>query len=263
MMIRPGVDVANLTDVGCQRENNEDFFCYVEPEHEDEFLRKGRLAVVADGMGGHAAGQVASRIAVETVRETYLGDSVYSPQEALIIGLRTAHDRIQREASESAELDGMGTTCTAAAIIGRNLVFAHVGDTRLYLVRNGEIRQLTHDHSYVNRLLEAGMLTPEQAREHPQRNVLITALGAGDFGPADFPAEPVPLDEGDLLLLCTDGLSGLVRNEEMLDALMRFSPSEACNRLVELAKSRGGPDNITLQVLRIGVDGSRQSAAAD
>ena len=135
MNVRPGVEVASLTDVGCQRENNEDSYLYWEPASDEEFQRKGRLAAIADGMGGHEGGQEASRLAVETVREVYdqaLGDD---PQAALVGSLTAAHTRIQNYAERYPAFQGMGTTCTALVLRGRQLYFAHVGDSRLYLVR--------------------------------------------------------------------------------------------------------------------------------
>jgi protein phosphatase len=260
MEIRPGIALANLSDVGLVRENNEDYFCYAEPESEEEFAKRGRLAIIADGMGGYEGGQIASHIAVETVRETYLKNIDDSdPVDALLEGFRLAHQRIIAAARESEGLEGMGTTCTAAAILGKNLVYAHVGDSRLYLLRGPDIFQITHDHSYVNKMVEAGMLTPEEAEHHPQKNVLMMALGASKEIRADCPAEPLPLEPGDTLLMCTDGLSGLVSNEEFQAAANGNSLEQACRDLIELAKSRGGHDNITVQLLRVASDGMRKT----
>ncbi len=132
MRIRPGVEIAALTDVGCQRENNEDSYGYWESDDDAIFSRLGRLAVVADGMGGHEGGQVASHIAVDAIQETYSNASDADPQKALIAALQEAHHRIQRRANEDPELQGMGTTCTACAIVGRRIYYAHVGDSRIY-----------------------------------------------------------------------------------------------------------------------------------
>ncbi|HET7439944.1 MAG TPA: protein phosphatase 2C domain-containing protein, partial [Terriglobales bacterium] len=141
MVIRPGIEVASLTDVGCARENNEDYFCYWEPETEEQFAQKGRVAVIADGMGGYEGGQEASRLAVESVLEAY-GSAAGDPQAALLAGLQTAHERIREYGSAHPQLSGMGTTCTALALNGEQLHFAHVGDSRLYLVRGREILRL-------------------------------------------------------------------------------------------------------------------------
>src|ERR1700691_1136302 len=153
MEIRPGITLANLSDVGLVRENNEDYFCYVEPESEEEFAKRGRLAIIADGMGGYEGGQIASHMAVDIVREAYLKDPDSDPLDALLEGFRQAHMQILAKARENEVLDGMGTTCTAAVILGQNLIYAHVGDSRLYLLRGPEIFQLTRDHSYVNKMV--------------------------------------------------------------------------------------------------------------
>jgi PPM family protein phosphatase len=259
MEIRPGIALANLSDVGLVRENNEDYYCYAEPEGAEDFAKRGRLAIIADGMGGYEGGQFASRIAVDTVRETYLKDLEADPLDALLEGFRLAHQRILAKARESEELEGMGTTCTALIILGTNLQFAHVGDSRLYLLRGPNIFQLTRDHSYVNKMVEAGMLTPEEAEHHPQKNVLMMALGASKEIRADCPADPLPLQPGDTLLMCTDGLSGLVSNEEMQQAVNGSALEKGCKDLIELAKSRGGHDNITVQLLRVASDSMRKT----
>jgi serine/threonine protein phosphatase PrpC len=251
MDIRPGLDLAQLSDVGMVRERNEDAYGYWESDNEDEFREKGRLAVVADGMGGHEGGQLASDIAVRTVCEVYREAASLEPPEALEKGLREAHERIRSFASENPQYHNMGTTCTAAVIRGTHLWVAHVGDSRLYLFRNGRIRRMTRDHSYVNQLVEHGIITNAEAEHHPQRNVLTSALGIGRDGASiDVSAEPTQLEPGNTLLLCTDGLWGLVNELELFDAVTENSPTDACRLLVNMAKERGGPDNITVEILR-------------
>ncbi len=147
----------------------------------------------------------------------------------------------------------MGTTCTAFVLRQRKLYFAHVGDSRLYLVRGGDISRLTRDHSYVGRLVESGLVRAEDAEKHPQRHILTAALGAGLEVAVDA-EESVALEEGDDVLLCTDGLWGVVSEEELLDVVRSHSPAETCAALVKLARQRGGPDNITVQVLRVSAD---------
>ncbi|HEV2178248.1 MAG TPA: PP2C family serine/threonine-protein phosphatase [Terriglobia bacterium] len=251
MMIRPGIELANLTDIGCARTENEDYYGYAEPEDDGEFLRRGRLAVVADGMGGYEGGQIASGLAVDVVRDTYLHDSSGDPQDSLAAALANAHAAIQDYAAEHPELRGMGTTCTAVALLDGHLSYGHVGDSRLYRIRSGAITRLTQDQTYVNRLLEQGLITPEEAATHPERNVLTSALGMEGAVPAEFPEAPIAVAPGDTFLICTDGLHGLVSDDEMLSAVTGNTPQEACRQLVEMAKSRGGHDNITLQILRV------------
>jgi protein phosphatase len=252
MNVRPGVEVASLSDVGCQRENNEDSYLYWEPAGDDDFQRKGRLAVIADGMGGHEGGQEASRMAVQTVREVYDQASSDDPQAALVEAFAAAHSRIQDYAEHHPAFQGMGTTCTALVVRGRQLYFAHIGDSRLYLIRGARILRLTRDHSYVGRLVESGIVRAEDAEKHPQRHILTAALGAGREIVVDGAEQGVALLDGDDLLLCTDGLWGVVTEEELDQAVTSNPPAECCAALVQLARERGGPDNITLQVLRVG-----------
>src|SRR5229473_6905184 len=163
MKVRTGIEVSVQSDIGCLRQNNEDSFGYWEPEDDKQFLRKGRLAVVADGMGGYEGGQEASRLAVETVLAVYDKAFRTDPQATLVEAFAVAHKRIQEYAEDHAEFQGMGTTCTALAVVARQLYFAHVGDSRLYLVRGGEISRLTRDHTYVGRLVETGLVRAEDA----------------------------------------------------------------------------------------------------
>jgi serine/threonine protein phosphatase PrpC len=250
MRIRPGIEVASLSDVGCQRQNNEDRYSYWEPASEEEFRRKGRLAIVADGMGGYEGGQEASRIAVETVEKVYSSGIHDNPQALLSTGFRAAHQRIQEQASNDPALHGMGTTCTAIALLENNLYYAHVGDSRLYMVRDGSISLLTRDHSYVSRLVEEGILSAEEAESHPQRHILTAALGSGgDVFPETAP-KAIALQKDDVLILCTDGLWGVVGESEIRGAVAR-QPEQACKDLIASAKQRGGPDNITVQLLRL------------
>lgn len=250
MLIRPGIELANLTDVGCQRADNEDYYCYVEPDDDADFLRKGRLAVIADGMGGHQGGEVASTLAVETVRDAYLSHPSDDPREALRAAFQQAHAAIRDLAMRNPELQGMGTTCTAASLLDSQLWYGHIGDSRLYLVRGYRISQLTQDHSQVARMVRDGLITPEEASIHPQRNVLISAMGA-ESAASDFSDTPLPLEPDDILLICTDGLHGLVNDQELLAVAATRRPEEACKELVNMAKARGGFDNITLQILKI------------
>lgn len=251
MKIRPGIEIAALTDVGCQRENNEDSYGYWESDDDAVFARLGRLAIVADGMGGHEGGQIASHIAVDAIQESYANTTAADPQHALVTALGDAHRRIQQRAREDANLQGMGTTSTAFAIVGRQLHYAHVGDSRLYLLRNGTLKVLSRDHSLVARLVETGLIREEEAENHPQKHVLTAALGvAADIEP-DAPAQPIPLENSDIVVICTDGLWGQLTEKELREILVSQKPAQACQSLVRLAKEHGGPDNLTLQIARI------------
>ena len=251
MKVHPGMEVASLTDVGCQREDNEDSYAYWESPDDAIFARLGRLAVIADGMGGCEGGQFASRIAVDSVQASYTSAKDSSPQELLLDTVRLANVRVQEKARLTPALRGMGTTLTAAAIVGNHLYFAHVGDSRLYLLRNGGLRALTRDHTLVARLVESGVIRPEDADSHPQKHVLTAAVGVGEDVVADAPDAGIPLEKDDVLLLCTDGLWGQMTDADIAGILSSSKPANAVQALVQLAKDRGGPDNITLLVMRV------------
>jgi serine/threonine protein phosphatase PrpC len=248
---KPGIEAASLSDIGLQRGNNEDSLLYWEPESDEELRRKGRLAIVADGMGGYEGGQEASRVAVESVRHIYDREFNGDPQQTLITAFQSAHEAIQRYGFEHPQFHGMGTTCTAAVIIDHRLFFAHVGDSRLYLVHGKTITRLTRDHSYVGRLVETGIVRSEDAESHPQRHILTAALGTGYEVLPHVPEQPVALEAGDILILCTDGLWSVVADQDLARVAESNPPADACLKLVRMALERGGPDNITVQLLRV------------
>ncbi len=248
--MRPGIELAALTDVGCQRENNEDTYSYWEPADENVFEHKGRLISIADGMGGYEGGQEASHLAVQTIEQIYADGVEGDVQSVLVTAFRTAHQRIKEYAEKHPGLHGMGTTCTTVALVGRELYYSHVGDSRLYLSRHAKTVPLTHDQSYVGRLVEQGIIRPEDAATHPQRNILTGALGAGSEVVPEVLEQPITLEKDDILVLCTDGLWSLVSEEEIQSALSG-GLEQACRKLIALAKERGGPDNITVQIARV------------
>jgi protein phosphatase len=249
--VRPGVEVGSLSDPGCERPDNQDNYCYAEPESDEQFAKKGRLAVVADGMGGYEGGALASGIAVEVIRSKYLNSELNAPEDALVDALVSAHVAIRNAARESPEDSRMGTTCTAAVLHNNQLFYVHVGDSRLYMVRDSQISRVTRDQTMIEKLVEEGILTREQAKTHPDRHVLMSALGVGEEVPAELPENPIPLHDGDILLLCSDGLHDLVSDEEILQAVLQDIPEAACHKLVDQAKARGGYDNITVQIVKI------------
>lgn len=242
--------VSMLSDVGCYREQNEDSGRVVRPGDPGVLERKGVLVLVADGMGGHSAGEVASSMAVEIISRVYY-DEPGEPQEALTRALTEANNRIYEAARKNEALGGMGTTCTAVVLKDGAAVSAHVGDSRLYLVRNGGIYLLTEDHSAVMEMVRRGLLTLEEARNHADKNIILRALGTNpEVGIATWD-EPLPLKEGDHLLLCSDGLYDLVEDEEIRRAIVDGDPHTACASLVAMAKQRGGYDNITVGIVEI------------
>lgn len=244
---------AHLTDPGRVRPRNEDHLGAFEPADGGVRGRRGRLFVVADGMGGHARGEVASRLAVDTVCRVYYDDGL--PEELpqlLSITVQRANEVLYRESRRWADDEAtMGTTLTMLVIRERDAFLAHVGDSRAYLVRGRHIQQLTQDHSLVAELVRQGVLSSEEAERHPSAHVILRALGTSGEVAVELHG-PLRLRAGDRLILCTDGLSRTVAANEIRRLTRALSPRLACERLVSLANARGGPDNITLQVIRIG-----------
>ncbi len=240
-----------ITDVGVKRTNNEDAYLI-----NDDL----NLFVVCDGMGGHVGGEMASCIAVNTVEEVLtavetrqprssLEDATEATREKLRYAIRLAGKRIYEKASAEPEYKGMGTTVLVLLVEQGNAFVAHVGDSRAYLVRADTIEQLTEDHSLVNEKVRAGVLTAEEAKHHKLRNIITRSLGYQEEVDVDIQVRPVRRD--DLFLLCTDGLSNLVDPAEMGETVRTLPPQAAVRRLVDLACTRGGEDNITTLVTRI------------
>jgi protein phosphatase len=255
------VTFASVTDAGRARTRNEDHFCAVEPEG-TLLERRGRLFVVADGMGGHARGEIASRLAVDTVRAAYYDDDL--PEELpqlLRLAVQRANAVLHQESRRTEDEPRMGTTLTMLVVREGEAFLAHVGDSRAYLIRGWHIRQLTEDHSLVAELVRQGVVNSTEAEHHPSAHVVLRALGAA----AEVPVElygPLILRSGDTLALCTDGLSRVVAPHEIRQLARAWPAPQACERLVALANDRGGPDNITLQVIQIGGGCFRGSCAA-
>lgn len=269
-----------LTDVGQSREHNEDTFLVANLEsgatlgfdegvHEVTADAHGLLFLVADGMGGAASGELASSMAgqlvLEGLRESWSKSAtpdVASFAEALRDTTVLANTRIHQHARENPEHRGMGTTATIAGLFGDRLFLVQVGDSRAYLVRDGLARQITKDQSLMQRLVEAGELTPEEAEVSDRRNIILQALGPEAQITVDLTHQQ--LRSGDTLILCSDGLSGLVRGEE-IGALTTTEPDVrlVCRKLVDRANARGGPDNITVIAVRFEGDVLVASTATD
>jgi PPM family protein phosphatase len=239
-----------VSDVGCVRELNEDRGRIVQPGDDAEQSRRGVLAIVADGMGGHSAGEVASELAVDAVHRAYYAHEG-APAAALVAAVQLANRTIFDTASAEKRLSGMGTTCVALAVCDGHAYAASVGDSRLYLLRDGGIYRMTNDDSAVGELVARGLLTRAEARHHADRNVILRALGThGDVQVSHW-EQPLPVRAGDVFLLCSDGLSDLVEDEEIAALAVDRHGADACKALVALARSRGGHDNITVAMLRI------------
>ena len=240
-----------LSDVGCVRDLNEDRGRVVQPADDAERARRGVLAIVADGMGGHSAGEVASELAIAAVHRAYY-ESEGEPMEALAAALATANREIFAAASAEKKLEGMGTTCVALAVCNDHAHAASVGDSRIYLLRGGGIYQMTADDSAVGAMVAQGLLTREEARHHTDRNVILRALGTHADVQVSRWEQPLPLKAGDAFLLCSDGLTDLVQDEEIVGEIGDRPGADACKALIALARSRGGHDNITVALLRVG-----------
>lgn len=244
--------LANLqTDPGCVREVNEDAGRLIRPNNSEGLSSKGTLIVVADGMGGHSGGEVASGIAVDTVCRVYYG-AEEGPTDSLKKALTSANRLIYETSLADENLKGMGTTCTALVLQETRAFAAHVGDSRLYLLRGEELYLMTEDHSAVMEMVKRGILSLEQARHHEDKNVIVRALGTSPEVEVFVWANPFSIRIDDQFLLCSDGLYDLVEDAEikslMLDAP---DPQSAAESLIDLAKKRGGYDNITVGVIRI------------
>ncbi|MDA1314970.1 MAG: Stp1/IreP family PP2C-type Ser/Thr phosphatase [Acidobacteria bacterium] len=255
------VDAGFRSDVGCTREINEDQAAVIQPSDDQLRRTKGTLAVVADGMGGHTAGEVASRIAIDVVGQSYYA-SDEPPAEALAAAVIEANNAVHSAASSSSSLRGMGTTCTALAITGGTAVYAHVGDSRLYLVRSARAYQLSEDHSLVMKLVRDGILTVEEARQHPERNVILRALGRQPDVEVSSWDKPLPVSDGDRFVLCSDGLHDLVSDDEIARIASASPSHEACTNLITLACERGAPDNVSVCVLVVQNDGPDAEGSA-
>ncbi len=244
-----------VSDVGRKRKGNEDSF-FVNPEH--------NLYVVADGMGGHAAGEVASKVAVDAINEFVvltsgdaditwpfgLDDSISYDGNRLKTAIRFANRKVLEATREKSEYEGMATTVAAVLVDGKSANLGHVGDSRVYLVRGGKVEQLTSDHSWVNEQILSGVISPDQARSHPLRNVVTRALGGKPDLQVDMQVHDI--QAGDILLLCSDGLTTMIPDEEIAKVIAEAGGDvdKAAAGLVAAANARGGEDNITVLLLR-------------
>lgn len=257
------IDAFGLTDVGRKRKHNEDAYALD--------VNEG-LFIVADGMGGHAAGEVAAKITVETIGEfiaaTRQKEEATWPfrydhqlefnSNRLAIAIEKANERVMAAVAAQPWLKGMGTTVVAGLLNEKTLSLAHVGDSRAYLYRDGALSRLTDDHSWVHEQVAAGILTEEEAKSHPLKNVVTRALGGGPSVSPDL--QELAFQPGDEFIFCSDGLTTMLTDEEILDlAENERDPQSLCRKLVDTANERGGVDNITVVVVRV-PDGAGSSS---
>ena len=242
------MNIWGITDVGAVRQQNQDSY-YIEQVEPDM-----GLGLVCDGMGGARAGNVASRLAVETFRDTAHGQTQDQwrgePESLLHFAAEQANQAVWYRAGIDPDCRGMGTTMVAALVIGETAYLLNIGDSRAYLVREDGISRITRDHSVVEDLVARGDITPEQARQHPQKNLITRALGAEEKVRADLYRQKVA--PGDTLLLCSDGLINVVTDQEILYEVIHGGAHEnCCRRLLDIALSRGAPDNVTVVLMQM------------
>lgn len=255
------LEIRSATDLGMKRSQNEDSHgCWVSDDSAER-ERRGVLMVVADGMGGSQAGEVASRLAVQTVIRVFREGSGADPLDDLYRAVESANQVVHHESVSHPGMSGMGTTCIAVAVRGRDVYLAHVGDSRAYLASDGKFRQLSQDHSLVAQLVRDGQLTPEQARSDPRRNVVTRSVGVSASVEVDAQRFDALLRDGDTLLMCTDGLHGLVSDAELLEIAGGPDLEDGCRRAIALANERGGHDNITVILARMLPSGALSSHA--
>jgi protein phosphatase len=270
------IQVFGRTDVGQIREHNEDNFLVadlskrsrslMEEDRQQQVGERGTVLGVCDGMGGAAAGEVASQLAVDIIYEKLVeGDTPEDHDELarrLVFAVEEAGSRIFNDARADRTRRGMGTTATIAALLDERLFVAQVGDSRAYVLRGGQLVQVSRDQSLVNQLIEAGQLTEEEAETFEHNNIILQALGTAETVQVDLTY--VDLKRGDTLLLCSDGLSGMIRAEEIREVLVSVrDPLEACKVLTERANLAGGHDNITVIVAHFTGDGLPEPRDAD
>jgi protein phosphatase len=243
------LEYAALTDVGMRRSNNQDSHAVIVAEDDRQWRDRGHLFLVADGMGAHAAGELASKMAADGVPHTYHKTRDLSAPEALALAIREMNATIHQRGDANPEFKGMGTTCSTLALLPEGAVVGHVGDSRVYRLRGEQLEQLSFDHSLIWELRSAADFD-EAETVHLPKNIITRSLGPNGAVEVDLEG-PFPLLVGDTFLLCSDGLTGELQDDELAVIMQCLPPAEACRLLVDLANLRGGPDNITAIIVRV------------
>jgi len=242
---------ATATDTGMRRSNNQDSHTIVRASKVETWRSRGHIFMVADGMGAHAVGELASKLACDNIPHNYNKTKAGPPAEAITKAYKQVGGIIHGKAAANRDFQGMGTTCSTLLLMPEGALIAHVGDSRVYRIRNGRIDQLSFDHSLAWELVRRKHLSAEQATKAVPRNVITRSLGPDPNVEVDIEG-PLPVELGDVFLLCSDGLSGLVEDPELGAFGGNFHPQDACRYLLHLANLRGGHDNITVVMVRIG-----------
>ncbi len=245
------IEVASITDVGMRRASNQDNYCISLAKNFERWEEIGHLFLVADGMGAHAAGELASEIAADKIPHLYSKYGEVSAPEAVKQAVMDANAEIHRKGQANEDFYNMGTTCSVLSLLPQGAVIAHVGDSRIYRLRNNLLEQLTFDHSLVWEMRAAGSLNPDDENANlVPKNVITRSLGPYPEVNVDLEG-PFSIQQGDVFLLCSDGLTGQVSDSELGPILANLAPSEAVKVLVDLSNLRGGPDNITAIIIKI------------
>ncbi len=249
------ISFASASHVGMVRSENQDAVGHSPLESTGLSSPKGQLFVIADGMGGHAGGSEASRLAVDTIQKTYFECPSGSIRECLTRAFKAANAVIYETSLNTPQLNGMGTTCIALVMQGNSATIMHIGDSRLYRISARTIEQLTHDHSKVADMVRRGLLTQEEATVHPERSMLYRAMGVRLDMQFDV-LDNIALGSNEFYLMCTDGLTSVVEPHEIQEIVLSRPLQGVCNTLIDMANSRGGPDNITVQCIQVHDDDS-------
>jgi protein phosphatase len=244
------LEYAALSDVGMRRANNQDSMAVALAGSQAECISRGHVFMVADGMGAHAAGELASKIATDNVPLIYQKLRELSPPEALRKAVQDANQLINQRGQSSDDFKGMGTTCTTLALLADGAMVAHVGDSRAYRLRGLQLEQLTFDHSLVWEIRAAGQMPNDQIPLYVPKNIITRSLGPNPTVQVDLEG-PFPLQAGDTFLVCCDGLTGPVEDKEIGMILACLPPQQAAQALIDLSNLRGGPDNITVLIARV------------
>ena len=256
----PNISASVQTDTGCVREANEDSGRHIAPNDLQVRLSKGTLTIVADGMGGHASGEVASQMAVELISEFYYASPAGTASEALRGAIEAANAAIYETSETEEKYFGMGTTLVALVLQENTAISAHVGDSRLYRFRTGHLEMMTTDHSQVMEMVKHGIISMEEARDHDDKNVILRAVGTQPEVEVEV-SEPFTVESGDTFLLCSDGLSDMIHDDE-IESIMRSAGDihTAAEKLINAAKTSGGHDNITVGVVRVSAPNEHEAS---
>lgn len=243
--------IGSASHKGLKKKENQDYHAYFPPE-EGSVNRKGTLLAVADGMGGRAAGSLASRITVDILMEEYYKDMSENIPESLERAFLMANAEVLAKGQKDTESEGMASTLVTVVLKEDRMYYAHVGDSRGYLIDGNEISQFTEDHSFVASLIKAGAISEEEAQNHPEGHIITRAIGLKPDLVVDTSQTHIKIKKGQYILLCCDGLWGVVSNEEILNTVNALKePDAVCSKLIEKALDGGGPDNITVIVARV------------